>query len=445
MPKKKFIDKKKAVTFHLVHRSQHDPLTVDENAPQRVLLPVGNTKSTKEKLKEEQLKYGIYFDDDYNYLQHLSDVNKTNVEWVQTSKTSENKNQKLHLPSSVFASTVEEEIGVLNKAAPQPTIQLDLDPDVVAAMDEDFDYDNPENILQDNFIELANISPSGSEYGSVKNDFFENNSCYSDEFDDEVENLKNVETKSRFTDFSMTSSIISRNSQLTLLDQTFEQMYVNYDDVEIGALDCDEIKGELDVDSSIFKMVADQFAKEKEQEKLVVEDINKLRIDSSDEENDNLIEIKEKEKWDCESILSTYSNIYNHPKLIEEPISKIKINKKTGIPMNNTKLTIHRLAQLDNAINRNVLSSQKSTLSNFSILDTNTYCQNDKGCQKKFAKKKIGKETAEEKKLRKKQLKEMRKERRMERKANSVAFKEEKKKLEIIMVQNKLNQRGIAL
>lgn len=40
-------------------------------------------------------------------------------------------------------------------------IQLDLDPDVVAAMDEDFDYDNPENILQDNFIELANISPSG--------------------------------------------------------------------------------------------------------------------------------------------------------------------------------------------------------------------------------------------------------------------------------------------
>lgn len=140
--------------------------------------------------------------------------------------------------------------------------------------------------------------------------------------------------------------------------------------------------------------------------------------------------------------------------------------------MNNTKLTIHRLAQLDNAINRNVLSSQKSTLSNFSILDTNTYCQNDKGCQKKFAKKKIGKETAEEKKLRKKQLKEMRKvrnilgiflfffffviklviinlflfqERRMERKANSVAFKEEKKKLEIIMVQNKLNQRGIAL
>lgn len=33
-------------------------------------------------------------------------------------------------------------------------------------------------------------------------------------------------------------------------------------------------------------------------------------------------------KWDCESILSTYSNIYNHPKLISEPSKKIQ-----GIPL----------------------------------------------------------------------------------------------------------------
>lgn len=41
-PKKtrKFIDKKNAVTFHLVHRSQQDPLAADEKAPQKVLLPV---------------------------------------------------------------------------------------------------------------------------------------------------------------------------------------------------------------------------------------------------------------------------------------------------------------------------------------------------------------------------------------------------------------------
>lgn len=38
--KKKFIDKKKSVTFNLVHRSQRDPLIADETAPQRVLVPV---------------------------------------------------------------------------------------------------------------------------------------------------------------------------------------------------------------------------------------------------------------------------------------------------------------------------------------------------------------------------------------------------------------------
>lgn len=30
-----------------------------------------------------------------------------------------------------------------------------MDPDIVAALDEDFDYDDPENILQDDFIVKA--------------------------------------------------------------------------------------------------------------------------------------------------------------------------------------------------------------------------------------------------------------------------------------------------
>ena len=44
--KKPFIEKKKAVSFHLVHRSQRDPLAADETAPQRVLLPTQCLKAT---------------------------------------------------------------------------------------------------------------------------------------------------------------------------------------------------------------------------------------------------------------------------------------------------------------------------------------------------------------------------------------------------------------
>ena len=35
---------------------------------------------------------------------------------------------------------------------------------------------------------------------------------------------------------------------------------------------------------------------------------------------------RKEEKWDCESIISTYSNIYNHPKLIEEPSIKRRVS-----------------------------------------------------------------------------------------------------------------------
>ena len=39
--KKKFINKNEAVTFHLVHRSQKDPLIVDEDSSKHVLVEAG--------------------------------------------------------------------------------------------------------------------------------------------------------------------------------------------------------------------------------------------------------------------------------------------------------------------------------------------------------------------------------------------------------------------
>jgi protein LTV1 len=82
--RRKFIDKKKAITFQLVHRSQHDPLIADDTAGERVLAPLdvsavdlrtssffGSLKVDQRKL--EQKKFGIDYDDEYDYLQHLKD------------------------------------------------------------------------------------------------------------------------------------------------------------------------------------------------------------------------------------------------------------------------------------------------------------------------------------------------------------------------------------
>lgn len=137
-----------------------------------MLLPASDTQAAKvkrketEKRKEEQQKYGIYFDDDYNYLQHLRDVNTLSVDWEPVTNRPQKDNDdapKINLPSSVFGSNVEEKVGLLNKAAPVSGPQLDLDPDVVAAMDDDFDFDNPDNFLEDNFIELANVASDSEE------------------------------------------------------------------------------------------------------------------------------------------------------------------------------------------------------------------------------------------------------------------------------------------
>ena len=48
---------------------------------------------------------------------------------------------------------------------------------------------------------------------------------------------------------------------------------------------------------------------------------------SSSESDVEKIEVPTKPQWDCESVLSTYSNLYNHPTKIKEPVSQ---NPKVG-------------------------------------------------------------------------------------------------------------------
>nr|CAG4649460.1 EOG090X08PQ [Scapholeberis mucronata]SVE93708.1 EOG090X08PQ [Scapholeberis mucronata] len=471
MPKtKKFIDKKNAVTFNLVHRSQKDPLAADEKAPQRVLVPITlrperneeTPLSSKQKAtsnqKEELAKLGIFYDDDYDYMQHLRDVTKT-AEWVlaEDSKNTRvwkapvakgiSEHRKLKLPSSVFQSEVEEEIGLLNRAAPHSGPRPDLDPDIVAALDDDFDFDDPENELEDDFITAANQIPdeddeSGEddEEDDVLGDMRSDSDRLSPDFDDDK--------KSRFTEYSMTSSVIRRNAQLSLLDDRFEQLMAQYDDDEMGALDCEEIEGHISIQDSQVLKLADEFEKDKTEGIRLGQKIGKIARDevegaverylenyeSGEESDSSSTESGEPErKWDCESILSTYSNIYNHPQLISEPRKlKIKVCPRTGVPLDvlgKPGLTKKFLDQLNEATEtkKDCLDTQSviSTLSTISIRPKD--------------------ETPEQRKERKLLVKEYRKERRKEKKANSLAFKEEKKLQEKQNINNRVNVHGLKM
>ncbi|KAF4075348.1 hypothetical protein AMELA_G00233620 [Ameiurus melas] len=482
--KKSFISKKNAVSFHLVHRSQKDPLAADEKAPQHVLLPA--IKVEVEKRREEQRKYGVFFDDDYNYLQHLREASQPAelvsaprpyrqsrplgleeeeeeevVEGVDEDEQAKEEvltvpAASIKLPSSVFASEFEEEVGLLNKAAPISGPRLDMDPDIVAALDEDFDFDDPENVLEDDFVIKANdvVSADGN-VGEGEDEWEDTDEGESGEDDDDEQSYDSAggvsdedgdadrrrfmfmdcETKSRFTDYSLTSSVMRRNEQLTLLDDRFERFYEQFDDDEIGALDNAELEGYIDPSSTRLEEIIHDYFKQKEKEIQTPEQLGPPELPSLKEEEEEedeeqemetlVIEELPEEKWDCETIISTYSNLYNRPKLIEDPPrqkKQIRVSSKTGIP-------------LDVLPKRGLTAKQVERMERI----------NDSDLPRVSTQPRSREESTDDRKLRKQAIKEERKERRMEKKANKVAFKEEKQKQEKQMVSLRANVQGMKL
>lgn len=174
------------------------------------------------------------------------------------------------------------------------------------------------------------------------------------------------ETKSRFTEYSMSSSVIRRNEQLSLLDDRFEKFFENYDEPEIGALDCEEIEGNVELTGELLNQCMVELKNTDNDlpydRKWDEQRLAKLLQGESSEEEMVELEVDDDtpdKKWDCESVLSMSSNLYNHPKMIAEPrsrkSSKIVIDAKTGVPRNvlhgdNTSLTAKSIARLNTNI-----------------------------------------------------------------------------------------------
>ncbi|XP_031417993.1 protein LTV1 homolog isoform X2 [Clupea harengus] len=463
--KKSFIDKKSAVSFHLVHRSQRDPLAADEKAPQHVLLPAA--KAEVDKRREEQREFGVFFDDNYNYLQHLREGSqptelvastfpqKSTIPLHIREEDEDGEEEmevhvipaaSINLPSSVFASEFEEEVGLLNKAAPISGPRLDMDPDIVAALDDDFDYDDPENVLDDDFIVKAN---TGQAVGDEDDDEWEDtdegesgdgSDCDSmgglSDGDEEGRReflFMKEETRSRFTEYSLTSSVMRRNDQLTLLDDRFEKFYEQFDDDEIGALDNAELEGFIDPDSVRLREVLNDYFKQKEKDCQKLDDLGPKELPAGNEEEEDededqgmetVVVEAPAEKWDCETIISTYSNLYNRPKIIEEaPKSKaICVSAKTGIPLH-------------------VLPARGPTARQVERMER----INDSDLPRAATQLRPRHENTDDRKARKQAIKEERKERRTEKKANQLAFKQEKALQEKQMVGLRANVQGLKL
>jgi protein LTV1 len=81
------------------------------------------------------------------------------------------------------------------------------------------------------------------------------------------------ETRTRFTNYSMTSATIKRGDGLRLIDDRFEKLYEAYDEDEVGELEvyeAEDLAGHIEPNSDRMKQLVDEFEAKQHAKKYVV-------------------------------------------------------------------------------------------------------------------------------------------------------------------------------
>ena len=335
--KKPWINKKTATSYKLVYRGQDDPLSKEAGAPQMVLAPLAaadrdsDSSADSDELGDQlqlQREFGVYFSDEYDYLQHL----KSSSTPRESTLLKQEHALPLNLPADVFPSKC---------LLPGPFSELEqgpIDREIEAALNGEFDFSDPEAQLEDDFVFQANQVPEGElfceQYGHPPDQWSELMGNYNPwcEQGNEKNHSCDEDRESKFTECSMTSSAVARSEGMQLLDAQFERIMEEYEGVssrggEQDLVAVDDVKPHYD---QLLEYVIKEFKQTRFEEidcPATETGYGGLYGDvdtSSESDIDSKLEAiyfqpREGEQWDCESILSTYSNLYNHPKLITLP------------------------------------------------------------------------------------------------------------------------------
>ncbi|KAJ7922888.1 Low temperature viability protein-domain-containing protein [Mycena leptocephala] len=167
--------------------------------------------------------------------------------------------------------------------------------------------------------------------------------------------------------YSMSSSSMYRNEALQTLDERFDQMilkqYNSDEDSDPSDEEDDDDAPQLLTSREDFGSMMDEFLNDYEilgrkmkpklegdsgaakldtlRRAMGQDERVRVERDGEDEEDDILMPFDiddRKDRWDCETILTTYSNLENHPHLIrardarKKPVPKIHLDPRTGLP-----------------------------------------------------------------------------------------------------------------
>lgn len=452
--KKKFIDKKNASTFHLLHRSQRDvendggegvvlwPSPHNKQETNDLVLNSSDTKPTMRTLSSIKESLGGLVDD-YDYEQHMKPVTGSGVVLDASGKIE----KSVRFDNTL---TVEQEPDVREVSRQLESIALTadcMDDDVAQALFGDYEEGDYEEILDDFCLTAA------QEPDSEQEDEFD--------YDAHIRNLmERAKKKTRgdydgipvqqhdvgrqdFSYFAGAKPLHARGEddddsgffdEDNLLDtpgivpaldeqeeralvEKFEQTLLEYDSDEIGDLDeeCEDIRGNRPLEGDkMLESAMDEFLEEKKDEMFMqgtrhlqekrrtggssfaalvgkqlvhasdLNDVEEQDIDVHEEapleeiiqeakdtlahpemepppeevliDGKSYFSERTRNPWDCESILSTYSNLDNNPVTIgsssrrrrrknkavstsqttlpeDEPVEQIQLSNKTGLPL----------------------------------------------------------------------------------------------------------------
>ncbi|CAD6190946.1 unnamed protein product [Caenorhabditis auriculariae] len=389
--KKAFIEKRNAQKFRLIPQSAAEECTSERFAP------------TEEHL-EEQHKFGIFYDDDYNYMQHLRDVNEK-MKLEEVGSTVEERVVKKTVIKVPFIPPPP--FGALG---PQKTVEF-VDNDVQKALEGDL---TGAGELEDDFIALAG--------GALDDRIMTYRSNFDEEDDDDEEGIFDG-YEEEGEDEEDEESCVTRETAQRDIDQAFDLMMENEydDDGLVGELDAEDtdMSGVLEPNSGRLKRLAAEVPKDPEyDEKLAKQYVReRLRLIEEgvikEDEETEMVEVEESSrkriKWDCESFATQYTNIYNHPTLIKEPRGK-QLSRK------NLKWLDKQAEKMDTAEEEDELMEDEDE-------------EDDDASQCTVSTFRPKGETPEQRRLRKLAVKESRRARRQEKKANKTAFATESRKM----------------
>ena len=319
--------------------------------------------------KNDMSNYGVYYNDTYNYAQHMLPITDSNfVACKNNQKSLQSLYGKedmsvglLHQPNRTIQGLKEQfEVGVdvrevLEALDDEAYIETDND-DYFDLLDQTTIQTHPSELL--NAIPVDENKDGWEQFRKFKN---ENPVVDSDSESNASETTvqnQNPRAKSvrkgASTNFSMTSSSMFRTPHLTLLDERFDRVLDQYTEDDVGDVDIEdeEVVGVLDAmnDVNLDEMFTEFLSTTKlnpSQTRLISNSVQNANLDlfrttlhdsakqnldahayvadfdSANQESPIIMpEIKRREVWDCESVLTGTTNIYNHPILIREVSKK---------------------------------------------------------------------------------------------------------------------------